>query len=169
MDHLHPMARPANASNGFAMTRRAAMLLSVLAVLMPRSGWADGILRYAGRFYAGGGELDLARYSDGKTKIGIIGINRGRARLSVAFASDEWHSFVELWDKARRAAVTTRQMIGTFNETGTDDARSLSVATGPGVQFTIAGKKGSFAFVLSARDYAAFDSAVKRMTIWFAH
>ena len=152
------------------MTRRTAMLLSVLALaLMPAPGRAAGVLRYAGRFYAGGGELDLARYSDGKTKIGIVGINRNHDRLSVAFASDEWHSFVELWNKARRAPSATWQTTGTFKEAGTDDARSLSVATGPGVQFTIAGKKGSYTFVLSPRDYAAFDLAVKRMTVWFAH
>lgn len=169
-DHLRPMARPANGRAGSAITRRTAILLSVLALaLIPASGWAAGTLRYAGRFYAGGGELDLARYSDGKTKIGIVGINRDRERLSVAFASDEWHSFVGLWDKARRAPSATWQTIGAFKETATDDARSLSVAKGPGVQFTLTGKKGSFTFVLSPRDYAAFDSAVKRMTIWFAH
>jgi len=152
------------------MTRRTAMLLGVLALaLMPVSGWAAGVLRYAGRFYAGGGELDLARYSDGKTKIGIVGINRDRARLSVAFASDEWHSFIELWDKARHAPSATWQTIGAFKEAGTDDARSLSVAAGPGVQFTIAGKKGSFTFVLSPRNYAALDLSAKRMTNWFAH
>lgn len=152
------------------MTRRTMVLLSMVALaLTPAQARAAGILRYAGRFYAGGGELDIARYSDGKTKIGVIGINNGRARVSVAFAADEWHSFVELWEKARRAPSTTWQTIGAFKGTGTDDARSLSVATGPGVQFTITGKKGSFAFVLSPRDYAAFDMTVKRMMIWFAH
>lgn len=152
------------------MTRRTAILLGVLALaLMPAPGRAAGVIRYAGRFYAGGGELDLARYSDGKTKIGIVGINRDRERLSVAFASGEWHSFVELWDKAHRTPSATWQTTGTFKEAGTDDARSLSVATGPGVQFTIAGKMGSFTFVLSPRDYAAFDLAVKRMTVWFVH
>jgi len=150
------------------MTRRTVVFLSAL-VLVPTSVWAAGMLRYAGRFYAGGSEFDIAQYSDGKTKIGIVGINRDRARTSVAFVADEWHSFVELWDRSRRVPSATWQMIGTFKETGTDDATSLSVATGPGVQFTIAGKPGSFAFVLSPRDYAAFDSTVKRMTVWFAH
>lgn len=170
-DHLHPMAQPAQRQRKRgAMTRRMAMLLSFLALaLMPAPSWAAGVLRYAGRFYAGGGELDLVRYSDGKTKIGILGINRNRERLSVAFASDEWHSFVDLWNKARHTPSAAWQTIGTFKEAGTDDARLLSVATGPGVQFTIVGKKGSFTFVLSPRDYAAFDLAVKRMAVWFAH
>jgi len=153
------------------MTRRTAILLNIVLALalVPTPAWAAGTLRYAGRFYAGGGELDIARYSDGKAKIGIVGINRGSERLSVAFASDEWHSFVELWDKVRRAPSATWQTIGTFKEAGTDDARSLSVATGPGAQFTITGKKGSFTFVLAPRDYPAFDATVKRMTVWFAH
>lgn len=154
------------------MTRRTMLLLNALALtltLVPASVWGAGTLRYAGRFYAGGSEFDIAQYSDGKTKIGIVGINRDRERTSVSFAGDEWHSFVELWDKSRRMPSATWQMIGTFKETGTDDARSLSVAVGPGVRFTIAGKKGSFTFVLSPRDYIAFDSTVKRMTLWFAH
>jgi len=152
------------------MTRRAMMLLSALTlVVVPASAWAAGILRYAGRFYAGGSELDIAQYSDGKAKIAIVGINRDRERTSVAFAPDEWHSFVMLWNKARRAPSKTWQPVGAFAETGTGDERSLSVAAGPGVQFTIAGKKSSFTFVLSPRDYAAFDSTVKRMAAWFAH
>jgi len=146
------------------------MLLSLLAfALTPASAWSNGILRYAGRFYAGGSEFDIARYSDGKAKIGVVGINLGRERTSVAFASDEWHSFVALWDKALHTKSTTWQTIGTFRETDTDDATSLSVAAGPGVQFTMTGKKGPFTFVLSPRDYVAFDSTVKRMTAWFAH
>ena len=152
------------------MTRRTMVLLGVLALaLMPASSRAAGMLRYAGRFYAGGSEFDIAQYSDGKAKIGVIGINRGRERTSVAFAADEWHSFVELWDKARHTKSATWQTVGTFKETGTDDPTSLSVAAGPGVQFMLVGKKGSFTFVLSPRDYAAFDSTVKRMTVWFAH
>lgn len=152
------------------MTRRRLVLLSMLALaLIPAPTRAAGTLRYAGRFYAGGSELDIARYSDGKAKIGIVGINRDRERLSVAFAPGEWHAFVALWDKAHRAPTATWQRIGTLEETDTDDATSLSVAAGPGVQFTIDGKKGSFAFVLSPRDYAAFDSRMRRMTAWFAH
>lgn len=170
MDHLRPMTWLANGGEEAAMTRRTMVLLSVLALAAtPASAWAVGTLRYAGRFYTGGSELDIARYSDGKAKVGIVGINRGRERASVAFAAGEWHSFVELWDKARGAPSATWQTIGAFKETGTDDATSLSVATGPGVQFTITGRKGSFTFVLSPRDYAAFDKTVKRMTIWFAY
>lgn len=152
------------------MTRRTMALLGVLALaVMPASVWAAGMLRYAGRFYAGGGELDIARYFDGKARVGIVGINRGHERTVVVFAPDEWHSFVELWSKARHTPSATWQTIGTFKETGTDDATLLSVAAGPGVQFTIIGKKGSFAFALSPRDYAAFDATLRRMTIWFAH
>ncbi|MGH6977153.1 MAG: hypothetical protein ACREED_09020 [Stellaceae bacterium] len=152
------------------MTRRTMLLLGVLALaLMPASSWAAGMLRYAGRFYAGGSEFDVTQYSDGKAKIGVIGINRGRERTSVAFASDEWHSFAGLWDTARHTKSATWQTVGTFTETGADDAMLLSVAAGPGVQFTMTGKKGSFTFVLSPRDYAAFDATVRRMTVWFAH
>ena len=169
-DHLHPTRQSVNGGEGAAMTRRIVMLLSVLILaLMPASGWAGGTLRYAGRFYAGGSEFDIARYADGEVKIGVIGINRGRERMSVAFASDEWHSFVGFWDKARHTKSATWQTIETSKETGTDDATLLTVAAGPGVQFTITGKKGSFAFVLSPRDYATFNSTVRRMTVWFAH
>ena len=150
--------------------RRIVVRLVVLAlVLTPVASWAAGTLHYAGRFYAGGGEFDIAHYADGRDKVAVVGIKTNQQATSVAFAPGEWHSFAELWVTARGTRSATWQFIGTFKETGNDDAAQLSVAAGPGVQLTITGRKGPFVFVLSPRDYAAFDATVRRTATWLAH
>lgn len=150
--------------------RRIVVRLVVLAlVLTPVASWAAGTLHYAGRFYAGGGEFDIAHYADGRDKVAVVGIKTNQQATSVAFAPGEWHSFAELWVKARGTRSATWQFIGTFKETGSDDAAQLSVAAGPGVQLTITGRKRPFIFVLSPRDYAAFDATVRRTATWLAH
>jgi len=53
-------------------------------------------------------------------------------------------------------------------QTGTAEQALLTVAAGPGVQFTITGQKGPFVFVLQPGDYARFDGAVNQMTAWAA-
>ena len=53
-----------------------------------------------------------------------------------------------------------------YKETGTDYNSLLTVAAGPGVQFTINDKPGTFTFVLSPNDYAGFDAAVAKVSAY---
>ncbi len=111
--------------------RQIVVRLVVLAlVLTPVASWAAGTLHYAGRFYAGGGEFDIAHYADGQDKVAVVGIKTNQQATSVAFAPGEWHSFAELWVKARGIRSATWQFIGSFKETGGDDTAQLSVAAG---------------------------------------
>ncbi|MGA2089355.1 MAG: hypothetical protein ABSG66_10620 [Stellaceae bacterium] len=147
-------------------------LLSALALLLllqsPAS--AAGQFDVTARFNSGGNEFDFAQYTEigSKDKIAVIGIAIGTQRTSVAFDAKEWGSFAELWQKAKNIHAATWQPVGTFKETGTTEAALLTVAAGPGTQFTIAGAKGPFTFVLMPVDYPRFDAAVKQMTDWTA-
>jgi len=86
--------------------RRTACLLIVL-LLAHGSAWA-GDLNIVGKFFADGVEFDLALYTEGGEKIGVVGIVAADGgRTSIAFAADEWHSFVELWQKARKTRSST--------------------------------------------------------------
>jgi len=55
----------------------------------------------AGWFYAAGGELNIAEYSDGRSKVAVVGIKTGQQPTSITFAPDEWHASVALWPEAR--------------------------------------------------------------------
>ncbi len=150
------------------MRRFLAALALLLLLQSPAS--AAGQLVVTGKFNSGGNEFDFDQYTEtgGQDKIAVVAIEIGHSRTSVAFDAKEWHSFAELWQQARNVHAAAWQQIGTFKETGTTEATLLSVAAGPGVQFTITGVKGPFTFVLMQVDYPRFDAAVKQMTEWTA-
>ncbi len=149
------------------MKRR--MLISAILfglLLLPATAQAAGELVYAGKFFSGGNEFDIAQYTEDQDKVAVIGIESNSQRTSVAFAPDEWHFFVELWRKAQSLQSATWQPVGTFKETNTDELALLTVTAGPGVQLTITGKKGPFVFVLLPGDYAQFDATVSQTAEW---
>jgi len=148
--------------------KRILFAAALLLLLLHVPALAEGQLVYAGKFFGGGNEFDIAQYTEGKEKVAVIGIAINNQKTSVAFAPHEWHSFAELWQRARSVQSATWQPIGTFKETGTDELALLTVAAGPGVQFTITGKKGPFTFVLSPGDYAQFDAVVQQTAQWAA-
>ncbi len=147
------------------------MLVSAILIgwlLIPATAQAEGQLVYAGKFMNGGIEFELAQYTEDQEKVAVIGIDNNNQRTSVAFAPNEWHFFAELWQKAGNVQSATWQPVGTFTETDTDERALLTVAAGPGVQFTISGNKGVFTFVLQQGDYAQFDAVVRQMAAWAA-
>ena len=150
---------------------RRMMFAAALLLLLPAAALAAGQLIVVGRFGGGGKVFDIVQYTAatvGKEKIAVIGIGINDQHSSVAFATDEWHSFAELWRKAQGVRSAAWQPVGTFQETDTSEQAQLAVAAGPGVQFTITGKKGPFVFVLRPADYARFDGTVNQMTAWVA-
>ena len=142
--------------------RRSACLLVIL-LLAHGTAWA-GDLNIFGKFFAGGAEFDLALYTDGNKKVGIVGIAAADGRkTSVAFDPEEWHFFAALWQKARKTKSATWQPIGSFKETGTKELALLTMSAGPGVRFNISGNKGPFAFTLPTSDIKSFDAKVAEM------
>jgi hypothetical protein len=138
-------------------------LFVVLLLLAASPARAEGKLDMLGKFSSNGTEFDLAIYRESGETVALVGIAAGQ-RTSVAFSSAEWHSFVELWRKARAMSGKTWQPVGTFKETDTTELALLTVTAGPGVQFNIDGDKGHFTFVLPKSDFAAFDAKVQEMT-----
>jgi hypothetical protein len=124
--------------------------------------WAAGKLDILGKFLSNGAEFDLAVYRENGETVALVGIAAAQ-RTSVAFSTTEWHSFTELWQKARGVQGATWQPVGTFKETATDELALLTVTAGPGVQFNIDGNKGHFTFVLPKSEFAAFDAKVQEM------
>jgi hypothetical protein len=138
-------------------------LLVALLLFAASPVWAAGKLDILGKFLSDGTEFDLAVYREDGETVALIGIATTE-RTSVAFSTGEWHSFVDLWRKARAVNGGTWQPVGTFKETGTEELALLTVTAGPGVQFNIDGHKGHFTFVLPKGDFAAFDAKVQEMT-----
>jgi len=148
--------------------KRILFAAAMLLLLLNAPALAAGQLVFAGKFFSGGSEFDIAQYTEDDEKVAVIGIGINNVKTSVAFAPNEWHFFAELWQRARNAQSATWQPVGTFKETGTDELALLNVAAGPGVQFTITGNKGPFTFVLQQGDYAQFGAVVDQMVQWTA-
>ena len=152
------------------MKRLLFALAMLLLSLAQAAALAAGQLIITGKFNSGGNEFDFAQYTEigSKNKIAVVSIAIRSGRTSVAFDAKEWDSFAELWQQAQNVHSATWQPVGSFKETGTTEPALLTVAAGPGVQFTITGNKGPFTFVLLPGDYARFDAAVKQMAEWAA-
>jgi len=146
--------------------KRILFAAAMLLLLLNAPALAAGQLVFAGKFFSGGSEFDIAQYTEDDEKVAVIGIGINNVKTSVAFAPNEWHFFAELWQRARNAQSATWQPVGTFKETNTDELALLTVTAGPGVQLTITGKKGPFVFVLLPGDYARFDATVSQTAEW---
>jgi hypothetical protein len=145
---------------------RLLSLITLLFLLYSSPAQAAGQLDVVGKFFANGVEFDIATYTEGADKVAVVGIAR---HISVAFDSQEWGAFVNLWQKAARFDSNSWQLIGSFKETGTKDMDLLVVTAGPGVQFTIMDPlKGTLSFVLAKSDFDRFDASVRQVTEYFA-
>jgi hypothetical protein len=139
--------------------KRHMLISAILAILLlaPANARADG-LAIIGHYTSGdGSSFDIATYSEKGDTVGILGIGH---KVSIAFDKDEWKSMIAIWRKANRTQSNSFQFIGTYKETGTTYKSLLTVAAGPGVQFTINDKAGTFIYVLPRSDYAGFDANV---------
>lgn len=147
----------------------AAVLVAGL-LLLPLS--ARAALTIVGHYdYGGGTSFDVAYNAASGGKVSLIGmrgnINNVRSAVSITFTKNEWNSFVALWRKAERTQSNSFQFVGTFKETHTTYNSLLTVAAGPGVQFTLNDQPGTLIFVLSRADFARFDADVAKVTAFF--
>jgi hypothetical protein len=136
------------------------MLISVLLailLLIPANARADGLANIGHYTSGDGSSFDIATFSQGGETVGLLGISH---KVSITFHKDEWQSIVAIWRKAHGTQSSSFQFIGTYKETGTTYSSLLTVAAGPGVQFTINDKAGTFTYVLPRSDYAGFAANV---------
>jgi len=147
------------------MNRRV-FLSVLLAALILFSANARAAITIVGH-YTGGGDttFDIGTFTNDKdTERGaLLGISH---KVSITFRADEWPAFVALWRKAEQTRSASFQFVGTYKETGTDYNSLLTVAAGPGVQFTINDKPGTFIFVLPLNELADFDAAVAKVSAY---
>ncbi len=139
--------------------KRHILISALLAVslLISAHARADGLTTVGHYNGADGSFFEIATYLEDGETVGVMGISH---KVSVAFSKTEWHSFVELWRRAESVQSNSFQFVGTYKETNTTYNSLLTVAAGPGVQFTINDQPGTLVFVLSPGDYASFDAAV---------
>src|SRR5579883_828489 len=90
-----------------------------LLVFVTLSAHAEGKLDIVGKFMSGGTEVDLATYTDGTQKVGLLGLKKDQVRMSVAFGPDEWNSLIRLWDKGTTMQSENWQFVGSYKETDT--------------------------------------------------
>jgi len=148
--------------------KRYQICLVVLAVaLLPSAGQAQ--LAIQGKYSGGGTELDVATFTgkDGG-RVGLIGIAAAK-RVSIAFGDkSEWDSLLALWRKAKATQSATWKFVGTFKETGTKEQTLLTVAAGPGVQFTITDPKGTFSHTIPQNSFAGFETNIRQVSDFLA-
>ncbi|HZL59840.1 MAG TPA: hypothetical protein VFC38_09070 [Stellaceae bacterium] len=137
--------------------KRRLFLSAVLAALLLLPATARAGLVIVGSYAGGDTSFNIATYEESGIRVGLLNISR---KVSVTFAQNEWNSFVALWRKAERAQSDSFQLIGSFKESSTTYRSLLTVAAGPGVQFTINDAAGTLSFTLSPNDFARFDGDV---------
>ncbi len=144
-------------------------LVYLLMLCFPLLAHAQGKgkLDVVGKFVAGNTECNVATFLEGTDRVGLIGI-KGGLRISVAFTSADWSSFVNLWNSARQSQAASWKLVGTFKETGTTDPSLLTVTAGPGVQFTIMESTGTMSFVLQPGEFERFDQSVRQVTAFLS-
>ena len=88
-------------------------------------------------------------------------------KVSIAFRKDEWNTFAAIWQKAKRSKSDSFQFIDSYKEAPSDGYRSLlTVAVGPGVQFTINDKAGTYVFVLPPKDFFRVDADIAKVATY---
>jgi hypothetical protein len=109
-----------------------------------------------------GGQVLVGAFLDNEQRVGVLGVSSVR-RASVAFAKDEWASFLDLWQQARALRSSTWQTVGTIKETGLKQPSALTVMGGPGVQFAIADARGTFTVSVPKNDFTRFDASLHKV------
>lgn len=144
------------------MNRLRLIGLVVAAALMFPVG-AKAQLNVIGHYTGGNTTLDIATFTKKDDRVGIMGISR---KVSIAFAPGEFKHLVALWRKARKVRSDSFQFVGTYKETQTTYNSLLTVSAGPGIQFTVNDKPGTYTFTMSPSDYARFDADLARVNAY---
>ena len=146
------------------MKRRILVSVLLAALLLLPASARAAITIVVHYDYGGGTVLDVATFENDKGKSALIGMkgpfNNAHIAASVAFGCGEWASFTALGKKAEGMQSNAFQFVGTWKETNTTQQALLTVAAGPGVQFTISDQPGTLFFILLPKDFASFNSAL---------
>ncbi len=137
--------------------KRRFVVAALLAALLLPPVQARADLTIVGHYTAGDNSFDIGTFRRDNEKGALLGIAH---KVSITFGPGEWASFVALWRKAENTQSGSFQFVGSYKETNTDYLSLLTVSAGPGVQFTINDKGGTFSFVLAPGDFARFDADV---------
>ena len=150
--------------------KRQIFLSAILAALLLLPATARAQLTIVGNYTAVGATLNIATHVKNGRKKALIGISN---RVVISFSKDQWKTFVAIWQKAMNMQSYSFRIIDSYTETGTAYQSLLTVAAGPGVQFTIndpeetsKGKQGTYSFILSTSDYARFDADIAKVTAY---
>ncbi len=143
--------------------KRYLLLSALLAGLFLLPGTARAqfavIEHYAG---ASDTTLDIGTLTQNGEKVALLGLSH---KASITFKKGhEWNAFVALWRKAKKTHSPSFQVIGSLKEIGPASPSLLTVAAGPGVQFTINDKPGAYSFVLLPSNFASFEAAIGKVT-----
>ena len=144
--------------------KRHLLLSAILAVLLllPATAWAQ--LTIVGHYTGGNIFFDIATFTKDGKKVALLGISH---KVSIAFRKDEWNTFAAIWQKAKRSKSDSFQFIDSYKEAPSDGYRSLlTVAVGPGVQFTINDKAGTYVFVLPPKDFFRVDADIAKVATY---
>lgn len=143
--------------------KRYLLLSAILAGLLLLPGMARAQFAVV-EHYTGGSDttLDIGTFTQNGERVALIGLSH---KASITFKKGrEWNSFIALWRKAKKTRSQSFQVIGSLKEIGPASPSLLKVAAGPGVQFTISDKPGTYSFVLLPSNFASFDAAIVKVT-----
>jgi hypothetical protein len=112
-----------------------------------------------------GGHVTVGAFVTNDQRVGVLGVSSVR-RASIAFAKDEWATFLDLWQQARAVRSTTWQTVGTFKETGLKAPSVLTLMGGPGVQFAIADARGTFTVAVPKSDFTRLDASLNKVSLF---
>lgn len=142
--------------------KRYLLLSAILAgVMLP--GMAQAQFAAVGHYTSGPDtSFDIGTFTQKGDKVALVGVSH---KASITFKKGpEWNAFVALWRKAKKTHSKSLKVIGSLKEIGSAAPSSLTVAVGPGVQFTINDKPGAFSFILLPSNFASFDAAIAKVT-----
>jgi hypothetical protein len=112
-----------------------------------------------------GGHVTVGAFINNDQRVGVLGVSSVR-RASIAFAKEEWATFLDLWQQARAVRSATWQTVGTFKETGLKAPSVLTVMGGPGVQFAIADARGTFTVAVPKSDFTRLDASLNKVSLF---
>lgn len=141
--------------------RRLLALIVAALLMLPAATWAQ--LNVVGHYDGGGASLDIGTFTEKGQRVGIIGISH---KVSITFQTSTIGTLKAIWRKAKKECGNSFHFVGSFKETGASYNSLLTVAAGPGIQFTINDKPGTYTVVLSQRDYARFDADLAKVAAY---
>jgi hypothetical protein len=148
--------------------RRALLGAAVpLGLAASAIGWpaAAGSLNVVASFTAKTSQLDVATFADPNQKPSTVGLLSISHSNTIALGAGDWKSLIDLVHKAAAAtAPATWTEVGSIKDVSKDVA-TLTVSSGPGLQFVISSAKGgTITHILPKADIARLEKALAQVS-----